>query len=111
MKTCIFCDIASRKTASRVIFEDDAYLAFEDIHPQAPVHFLVVPKKHIDTHLEADADILGKMMYIAARVAEQKGLAADGFRTIVNCKRHGGQTVYHLHAHVMGGRWFTWPPG
>lgn len=111
MTTCAFCQIVNNKKGSRVIHEDDAFLAFEDIHPQAPVHFLVIPKKHIDTLLDADAETIGKMMHIAARIADQKGLASNGFRTVVNCGRHGGQSVYHLHVHVMGGRWFTWPPG
>jgi histidine triad (HIT) family protein len=108
---CIFCEIVRDPKKARVIFADDDYMAFEDAHPQAPSHFLVIPKKHIDTLLEADKSTLGDLMSIAVEEARKKGLDAAGFRTVVNCKRHAGQSVYHLHVHVLGGRWFTWPPG
>lgn len=111
MTHCLFCEIAEKKGKAEIIYEDDEFLAFEDIHPQAPVHFLVIPKKHIETLLDTDEATMGKMLSIATRLAEKKDLAANGFRTVINCKRHGGQSVYHLHVHVMGGRWFTWPPG
>ncbi len=111
MKICIFCKIADKTIPAKIIYEDDHCLAFEDINPQAPVHFLVIPRRHIETILEGDSDILGKLTYTATRIAEQKGIAGDGFRTVVNCRRHAGQTVDHLHVHVLGGRWFTWPPG
>jgi histidine triad (HIT) family protein len=111
MKSCIFCEIVKDKSKAKIIFEDDQYLAFEDTHPQAPVHFLVIPKQHIETILDADKHTLGRLMAISAQEAKNKGLADNGFRTVINCKRHGGQTVYHLHVHVMGGRWFSWPPG
>ena len=111
MKSCLFCDIANKRAKAEIIYEDDQFLAFEDIRPQAPVHFLVIPKKHIETLLDADETTMGKMLAIAARLAEKKNLADNGFRTVINCGRHGGQSVYHLHVHIMGGRWFTWPPG
>ena len=111
MNPCLFCEIVSKNAKSEIIYEDDHFLAFEDIHSQAPIHFLVIPKKHIETILDADADILGKMLAIATDLAKKKDIAANGFRLVINCNRHGGQSVYHLHVHVMGGRWFTWPPG
>jgi histidine triad (HIT) family protein len=111
VKSCIFCDIISKKLKAQIIYEDDEFLAFEDTHPQAPVHFLVIPKAHIETILVANEQTLGRLLTIAAQEAKNKGLEADGFRTVINCNRHGGQTVYHLHVHVLGGRWFSWPPG
>lgn len=111
MKPCIFCDIVKDKSKAKIIFEDDEFLAFEDTHPQAPSHFLVVPKAHIETVLDADERTMGRLVAIGVQEARKKGLDKDGFRTIINCKRHAGQSVYHLHIHVMGGRWFSWPPG
>jgi len=111
MSECIFCKIANREIPAKIIYEDDDCIAFEDTSPKAPTHFLVIPKKHIETILEADEEILGKLTYRASRLAEERGIDKDGFRTVVNCRRHAGQTVYHLHVHVMGGRWFAWPPG
>lgn len=111
MSDCIFCNIAGGEHSARILHEDDDCMAFEDINPQAPVHFLVIPKKHIETVLDGDESILGKLLFTAARIAEGKDLGENGFRTVVNCRRHAGQTVDHLHVHVLGGRWFTWPPG
>ena len=111
MSDCLFCKIASVERKARVLHEDDDCIAFEDINPQAPVHFLVIPRKHIETVLDGDESMLGKLLFTAARVAESKGLRENGFRTVVNCGRHAGQSVNHLHVHVMGGRWFSWPPG
>jgi histidine triad (HIT) family protein len=111
MSDCIFCKIASGELSARILHEDEDCMAFEDVNPQAPVHFLVIPKKHIETVLDGDEKILGKLLFTAARIAENKSLGKDGFRTVVNCRRHAGQSVDHLHIHVLGGRWFTWPPG
>ena len=111
MIECIFCKIVQRKAPAKIIYEDDECLAFEDAHPQAPVHFLVIPKRHIETILDADEELLGRLTRKAADLAKEKGLAKDGFRTVINCNRHAGQSVYHIHVHVLGGRWFTWPPG
>jgi histidine triad (HIT) family protein len=111
MKSCIFCEIVENKLKAQILYEDDQFLAFEDTHPQAPTHFLVIPKHHFETILDADEHSLGRMLAVAVQVAITQGLEADGFRTVINCKRHGGQTVNHLHVHVMGGRWFSWPPG
>lgn len=111
MSKCIFCEIIHDKTRAHVLYEDEQCLVFEDINPQAPIHFLVIPKKHIETIVDADAGTLGHLMGVAAREAGKKGIDKDGFRTVINCNRHAGQTVHHLHVHVMGGRWFSWPPG
>jgi histidine triad (HIT) family protein len=104
---CIFCQIASGEIPATKIFETDELVAFDDINPQAPVHFLVIPKKHIptlDDLQEEDISILGKMLYYGAELARKKGIAADGYRQIINCKEAAGQVVFHLHLHIMGGR-------
>ena len=106
MTDCIFCKIVEGKIPCRKIYEDDDMLAFHDIHPQAPVHFMIVPKKHVDSlaHVdESHARVLGRMMSTAGRLAAEQG-ATDGFRTIVNTGRVGRQDVYHLHIHILGGK-------
>ncbi len=111
---CLFCDIIEKKRPSRIIYEDDHAVAFEDINPQAPVHTLIVPKKHISTNLEiTDADnwLIGHLFQIANSVARSKGIAENGFRLVMNCNRGAGQTVFHIHLHVLGGRLMHWPPG
>jgi histidine triad (HIT) family protein len=108
---CVFCKIAQKKAPAKILYEDEDCLAFEDSNPQAPTHFLVIPKRHIETILDADKEILGKLTKMGAKLAEERGISNDGFRTIINCNRRAGQTVFHLHVHVMGGRWFSWPPG
>jgi histidine triad (HIT) family protein len=105
MDDCIFCRIARGEIASRKVYEDEDILAFHDIHPQAPVHFLVIPKSHIASlsdATEADAPVLGRMLALAGRLAREQG-AAEGFRSIINTGRVGGQEVYHLHMHIFGG--------
>lgn len=105
MADCIFCKIVAGEIPSRKVYEDADMLAFHDIHPQAPVHFMIVPKRHIDslaTCTAEDAPVLGRMMAIAGRLAREQG-AADGFRTIINTGRVGRQDVYHLHIHIVGG--------
>ena len=113
MNNCIFCKIVKGEIPSNTIFEDDEMLAFHDINPAAPVHVLVIPKKHIQSllHLEADDTALaGRLMYKARELA--KDLCGDkGARFVINAGRHGGQTVDHLHVHILGGRFLTWPPG
>ncbi len=95
-----------------VVFEDENLLAFRDINPQAPVHILVIPKRHIATLNDLDDPLLaGQLMQAAVKLAEQEGLSEDGYRTVFNCNRHGGQAVYHLHLHLLGGRPMHWPPG
>lgn len=111
---CIFCKIAAKKIPSKIIYEDEKAVAFEDISPQAPVHVLVVPKKHISTSLDItdkDNALVGHMFQVANKVAESKGIADRGFRMVMNCNAEAGQTVFHIHLHVLGGRPMHWPPG
>lgn len=112
--SCLFCNIVAGEVPARKLYEDDRVLAFHDISPQAPHHFLVIPKQHIDTLNginEEHASLLGHMNVVGARMAEQQGFATAGYRFVMNCNHHGGQTVYHIHLHVLGGRHMTWPPG
>ena len=114
MSDCIFCKIADRKIPSRVVHEDAETLAFEDLNPQAPVHVLVIPKRHVaganDLTEEHDA-VVGRLLRVAAKVAAERGVAQSGYRIVANTNRDGGQTVFHLHLHVLGGRPMQWPPG
>jgi histidine triad (HIT) family protein len=109
----IFQKIIERKIPAKIIYEDDLCLAFHDIHPQAPVHVLIIPRKVIPTHAditEADRDLLGHLHLVAARLAGQLRIQ-DGYRIVLNCKEQAGQTVPHLHMHLLGGRQMHWPPG
>ena len=114
MLDCIFCRIASHEIPATVVYEDEQLIAFEDIDPQAPVHVLIVPKKHVRSLSELkenEADLLSHMLLTAKHVATLLHTNYSGFRVILNCNPDGGQTVYHLHAHVLGGRKMNWPPG
>ncbi len=114
MGDTIFGKIIRREIPADIVYEDDAVLAFRDLNPQAPVHVLFIPKKPIATLNDAtpeDAVLLGKVLLAAADYAKQEGFAEDGYRTVINCNTHGGQTVYHLHVHLLAGRKLTWPPG
>lgn len=112
MDNCLFCKMATGQIKPDIVYEDDNLLAFRDLHPQAPVHILIIPKKHIQTLNDLDDLVLaGQLLQAAAKIAEQESLADDGFRTVINCNRHGGQEVYHLHLHLLGGRQMHWPPG
>lgn len=114
MTTCIFCKIAAGEIPAEIVYEDEQVLAFRDLNPQAPLHVLVIPRKHIATlnDLTAEDEALVGRMYLAARqVAEQAGLATRGYRTVMNCNSEAGQSVYHIHLHVLGGRSMQWPPG
>jgi len=107
MTDCIFCKIIKKEIPSKIIYEDDIALAFEDIGPQAPVHILVIPKKHIPTTLDLrdeDDHLMGHLFKIANKVAKDKGIAESGFRLIVNSNPESGQVVYHIHLHILGGR-------
>jgi histidine triad (HIT) family protein len=109
----IFLKIVEKKIPARIAYEDERCLAFHDVNPQAPTHVLIIPKKVIPTHADltdADRDLLGHLHLVAAKLAEQLGLQ-DGYRLVVNCKEQGGQTVPHLHMHLLGGRSLHWPPG
>jgi histidine triad (HIT) family protein len=115
MTDCIFCKIVEKKIPSKVVYEDDLALAFEDVNPKAPVHTLVIPKKHIPTVLDlkegVDDHLISHLFTIANRIARDKGIADKGFRLVTNCNPDSGQTVYHIHLHVLGGRIMHWPPG
>jgi len=114
MSDCIFCRIASHEIPSTIVYEDEQMIAFEDIDPQAPVHVLIVPKTHVRNLSEVkenEADLLDLLLLTARHVAALMHIEHSGFRVILNCNPEGGQTVYHLHAHVLGGRRMNWPPG
>src|SRR4029079_11802834 len=111
---CLFCRIIAREIPASVVYEDDRVLAFNDINPQAPSHVLVVPKRHIATLNELSADddaLVGELVRRAAAIANDRGIAASGFRTVFNTNREAGQTVFHIHLHLIGGRSLGWPPG
>ena len=114
MSDCLFCKIIQGDIPAQKLYEDDDVLAFRDIDPKAPTHFLVIPKKHVSTLMdmkEEDSHLVGKMMYVAQQAAKEQGLENSGARFVMNCKEDGGQTVYHIHLHVLGGRSLSWPPG
>ena len=114
MSDCIFCKIIKGEIPSKKIFEDDELFAFHDIDPKAPVHFLVIPKKHIVNVMDCSAEdsaLLGKLLFKAQELAVSLGCGNEGARFVINCKSHGGQSVDHLHLHVLGGRFLGWPPG
>ncbi|MCL2833992.1 MAG: histidine triad nucleotide-binding protein [Treponema sp.] len=111
---CIFCKIIRGEIPSKKIFEDEQMLAFYDIDPKAPVHFIVIPKRHISNLSETkagDTEILGSLVFKAQELAAKLGCGENGFRLVINCKSDGGQTVDHLHIHILGGRSLKWPPG
>lgn len=111
---CLFCSILEKKFPSKAVYEDEHVFAFEDVNPQAPIHILVVPKKHISTMLEVkpeDNDLIGHLFQIANKIAKDRGVAERGFRLVMNCNREAGQTIYHLHLHLLAGRPMHWPPG
>lgn len=112
MSDCIFCRIASGEIPAAIVAETDRFLAFRDINAQAPIHVLAIPRVHVASLAEADdAVMLGELLHFARGVAEAEGLVQAGYRVVVNCGADGGQTVPHLHLHVMGGRYLGWPPG
>jgi histidine triad (HIT) family protein len=114
MTDCLFCKMVAGDIKPDVVFENEHVLAFRDIRPQAPVHVLVIPKRHVPTldDLPADEPALAAELFAAAkRVAEAEGISASGYRTVINCRGDSGQEVYHLHLHVLGGRRMSWPPG
>jgi histidine triad (HIT) family protein len=111
---CLFCKNITREVPATILFEDDDLLAFTDIQPVAPTHALVIPKRHIDS-LDAaspsDAELLGKLLLAAHRVAEEAGITGTGWRAVANTGKDAGQSVLHVHVHVLGGRHMAWPPG
>ena len=114
MDDCLFCKIAAGNIPAKLIYEDEKVIAFDDINPQAPQHKLVIPRKHIATLNEMSVEdnaLLGHMTYTAANIAKTLDIAEQGYRLVMNCNRGAGQTVFHIHAHLLGGRQMTWPPG
>jgi histidine triad (HIT) family protein len=112
--SCLFCRIIAGEIPSTRVHEDEELLAFEDIKPEAPVHILIVPKRHIATLNDVqpgDDALVGSMMRRATLIARERGISESGFRTVMNCNSHAGQTVFHIHLHLLGGRRLGWPPG
>lgn len=112
MLNCLFCKIGRKEVPSEVIYEDSRFLAFKDINPQAPVHLLVIPKKHIHSvdHLELkDKELMGEMLIVAQKIAREKGLSSRGYRLVLNVGEDAGQSVDHLHLHIIGGKTLPWP--
>ena len=114
MSETIFDKIISKEIPSDIVYEDDEFIAFKDINPQAPIHILIIPKEKIQTINdleEKDSVTIGRMVLIGKKIAQEFLIDKDGYRLIFNCNEHGGQTVYHIHLHLIGGRSLTWPPG
>ena len=114
MADCLFCKIVTREIPGSIVYEDDHVLAFNDINPQAPTHVLLVPKRHIaslDELTPGDDQIVGELARRAAAIARDRGIATGGYRTVFNTNRDAGQTVFHIHLHLLGGRAMKWPPG
>ncbi len=114
MTDCLFCRIAAKKMPARIVYEDEGIVAFEDINPQAPVHVLIIPRKHISTSLDIrgeDHALIGSMFDTANRIARDRKIAGRGFRLVMNTNPEAGQSVYHIHLHLLAGRRMHWPPG
>ena len=111
---CLFCGIVSRKVPSNIVYEDDDVLAFKDTNPQAPTHLLIIPKAHVSSVLDIDdsnTDLIGRLVVVANRLARREEVDSAGFRLVTNAGPEAGQSVYHLHLHLLGGRRMRWPPG
>ena len=114
MDNCLFCNIVAGKIPADIVYEDDGIIAFRDINPQAPVHILIIPKLHISTLndlKQEHAELIGELILSAKDIAKKEGISDAGYRTGFNCNKAAGQTVYHIHLHLLGGRNFSWPPG
>lgn len=114
MSDCLFCKIASKELPAEIVWEDEEIIAFKDIKPVAPIHILLIPKKHIASMnevTEEDIKILGKMQIVASKLAKLLNISEAGYRLVSNCGEQGGQTVFHIHYHLLGGRYLEWPPG
>ena len=111
---CLFCKIVNGDLAADVVYEDDTLVAFRDINPKAPTHILLIPRRHIATMndlQEGDESLAGELFLASARIAADEGLAEDGYRVVMNCNAAAGQSVFHIHLHLLGGRMMAWPPG
>ena len=114
MNECLFCKMVSGAIPCDKVYENEYVLAFRDIDPKAPTHILIIPKKHITTLNEInenDQDLLGELLLTAKKIAKDEGIDTSGYRTVFNCNSDGGQTVFHIHMHLLGGRQMAWPPG
>ena len=114
MSDCLFCNIVSGEIPTDFVYEDENVIAFRDINPQAPIHILIIPREHIETLNDIDqshVELLGAMQLTASYLAKEEGINEKGFRTVFNCNRAAGQTVFHIHLHLLGGRSMGWPPG
>jgi histidine triad (HIT) family protein len=114
MSDCLFCKFVSGEITPDVVYDDPDVLAFRDVNPQAPTHILVIPKRHISTLNDldsGDAELVGKLYLAAQQVAQDEGIAEPGYRTLINCNAEAGQSVFHIHLHLLGGRPMGWPPG
>ena len=113
-KDCLFCKIVDGDVPADIVYENDSLMAFRDIAPKAPTHILLIPRRHIATMndlQDADASLAGELFVTAAKIAADEGLADDGYRAVMNCNEAAGQSVFHIHLHLMGGRRMSWPPG
>jgi histidine triad (HIT) family protein len=114
MSECLFCKFVSGEITPNIVYQDDEVLAFRDINPQAPTHILIIPKRHIPTLNDLtpdDAELVGKLYLTAKKLAEDEGIDEPGYRTVMNCNEEAGQSVFHIHLHLLGGRPMAWPPG
>jgi histidine triad (HIT) family protein len=115
MPDCLFCKIVAGKIPAKLVHQDEDTVAFEDINPQAPLHVLVIPRQHVASTMNeltpAQDQVMGKLYRVAAAIAKERGVAESGWRAVMNANRDAGQTVFHVHLHVLGGRPFSWPPG
>jgi histidine triad (HIT) family protein len=114
MSECIFCKIVARTIPATLVYQDDVVVAFDDINPQAPIHTLIIPRKHVTSIAELedlDVGLIGRLILTGNKIAKLKGIADSGYRFVINTGSNGGQTVFHLHLHVLGGRHMVWPPG
>lgn len=114
MNTCIFCKIINGEIPAKKVYEDENIFAFYDINPKAPIHILIIPKKHIPTVnnlTEDDKNIISEMILAAKNIAADKNVQEDGYRLVLNCNQNAGQEVFHIHLHLLAGRLFSWPPG
>lgn len=114
MINCIFCKIANKEIPSELVYEDELVVAFNDIHPQAPIHILIIPKQHIATINDIQSSqeaLVGHLFTVAQTIASTLKIATEGYRVVMNCNQYGGQAVYHIHLHLLGGKQLSWPPG
>lgn len=111
---CLFCKIVAREIPATIIHEDEQVIAFRDVNPQAPTHALIIPRRHIATLNDlqgSDSVLIGHMLFTATQIARTEGIEDSGYRVVMNCNEDGGQTVFHIHLHLLGGRAMRWPPG